>query len=321
MRKLTLFVILSAVGALNAHAGSILFQNFVGNVGVSTAAHGTLAQAGSLTVNVPSGSTVLGAYVYSSTYGGGVAGGTLDANALNYSLLGNAGGLKSFRADVTAFLKPVIEAGPGGAYSFNFTETESRQDGTGLVVVYSNAALPVSTVSILDGAQDQAGDTFTASFPSGLNPSTAGFFAEMRLGIGFGYNPNGSAGTGQHSVIKVNNNLISAAAGNFDDGAGANGALFTIGDDNDPFTPHLPANMEQDHERYNLAPYLVDGDTMVKIETNNPSFDDIIFLAVFHITGEGSVGPGNEIPEPSTYALIAIGLLGLASLRRRMPQR
>jgi len=320
MKKLTLFVILSAMGALNAHAGLILFQNFVGNVGVSTAAKGTLAQAGSLTVNVPAGSTVLGAYVYSSTFGGG-AGGTLDGNALSYSLLGSANSLGSYRADVTALLKPVIESGPGGAYSFNFTETSSTQDGTGLVVVYSNAALPVSTVSILDGAQNQAGDTFTASFPSGLYPSNAGFFAEMRLGIGFGYNPNGPAGTGQYSVVKVNNNIISQAAGNFDDGAGANGALFTIGDDNDPFTPHLPANTEQDHERYNLAPYLVDGNTLIKIDTNNPSFDDIIFLAVFHITGRGSVGPGNEIPEPSTYALIAVGLLGLASLRRRLARR
>ncbi len=316
MKKLVATFSLCLLGALQSQAGLIVFQNFVGNVGVSTAGMGTLAQAGSLTVNVPVGSTVLGAYVYSSTFSG-MAGGTLNGNPLSYSLLGTAGYLSSFRADVTGVVKPVIEGGPGGAYSFNFTETYGGQDGTGLVVVYSNGALPISTVAILDGAQNQAGDTFTASFPSGLYPSASGFFAEMRLGIGFGYNPSGSAGTGQHSVIKVNGNTISAAAGNFDDGAGANGALFTIGDDNDPFTPHLPTNMQQDHERYNLAPYLVDGDTLIKIDTNNPSFDDIIFLAVFHITGEGSVGPGNPVPEPSTYALMAAGLAGLAFFRWR----
>ncbi len=316
MQRTALALVLSLAGALQSQAGLIVFQNFVGNVGVSTAGQGTLSQAGSLTVNVPAGSTVLGAYVYSSTYYGS-AGGTFDGNPLSYSLLGSAGYLSSFRADVTSIVKPVIESGPGGAYSFNFTENNGGQDGTGLVVVYSNGALPVSTVAILDGAQNQSGDTFSAWFPSGLYPSASGFFAEMRLGIGFGYNPNGSAGTGQHSVIKVNGNLISAAAGNFDDGSGANGALFTIGDDNDPFTPNLPNNMELDHERYNLAPYLVDGDTLITVDTNNPSFDDIIFLAVFHITGEGSVTPGNPIPEPSTYALMAVGQVGLALIRRR----
>lgn len=319
MRKLALSVALCALCALESQAGLISFQNFVGNVGVSTAGKGTLAQAGSLTVNVPVGSTVLGAYVYSSTFSGS-AGGTLAGNALSYSLLGNTGGLQSFRADATGIVKPVIDGGPGGAYSFGFTETNSGQDGTGIVVVYSNPSLPVSTVGILDGAQDQAGDSFTAFFPSGLFPSASGFFAEMRLGIGFSWNPDGAAGTGQHSVVQVNGNTISAAAGNFDDGAAANGALFTVGDDNDPFTPNLPANMEQDHERYNLAPYLVDGDTQIHVNTNNPSFDDIIFLAVFHITGEGQIthGDGGEIPEPSTYALMGAGLAGLFALRRRV---
>ena len=308
----TLLLVCSSV---NLQAGLVSFKNYVGNVGVSTAGRGTLAQAGTLTVNAPVGSKVLGAFVYSSTSFGGVAGGTLDALPLSYGLIGNLPFLQSYRADVTAYVKSVIDGGPGGAYTFNFTETDNRQDGTGIVVVYENPLLPVSTVAILDGAQNQAGDSFAATFTTPLDPTAPGFFAEMRLGIGFSFNPNGPAGTDQHSTVRVNGTLISAAAGNFDDGAAANGALFTVGDDKDPFTPFLPANMEQDNERYNLVPYIKVGDTVIKIDTNNPSFDDIIFLAVFHISGEGRVD--NVIPEPSTYALMAGGLALLAGLARR----
>ena len=52
---------------------------------------------------------------------------------------------------MTGILKPIIDGGPGGLYNFAVTETSSSQDGYALVVVYSLASQPVSTIGILDG--------------------------------------------------------------------------------------------------------------------------------------------------------------------------
>lgn len=54
---------------------------------------------------------------------------------------------------------------------------------------------------------------------------------------------------------------ITNSAGNFDDGARAEGALITVGGNDDPFSPFLPT-VAADHERYDIAPYVNAGDTM-----------------------------------------------------------
>jgi hypothetical protein len=204
-------LILVLVGcAASSYASLLPFQNFVGNVAVSTGGLGTTSDGGA------------------------------------------SPGLGEERADVTSIVAPVINAGAGEAYSFNFTEGSTfNQDGTVLVVVYSNATLPVSTVGILDGAQSSAGDSFFADFATPLDPTAPGFSAEMRLGIGFSFN-SGNPAT-QFANVSVNSTLIGSKAGNFDAGSGSDGALLTIGDDNDPFTPFPAASINDDHERYNLA--------------------------------------------------------------------
>ena len=116
----------------------------------------------------------------------------------------------------------------------------------------------------------------------------------MRLGIGFSC-------CNQASQVSVNGKLITENAGNNDDSADSSfsdGNLITVGDDNDPFSPYMPT-YQQDHERYNLVPYVATGDRSIKIDTLNPSGDDNIFLAVFHVYGRAGVNtqpPTTTVP-------------------------
>ena len=81
----------------------------------------------------------------------------------------------------------------------------------------------------------------------------------------------------------------------------ADGNLITVGGDNDPFSPNLPTT-PNDHERYNLVPYLSLGDTGFTVTNANASLDDNIFLALFHITGEAVVICQERctVPEPGS---------------------
>lgn len=319
--------------ASTAQASLTVLRSFVGNYGVSTSGWGSLTQAGTLTAHVPAGATVKAAYLYTSAYRpfatDSTIGGTFESNAITYTPLGvnvSAGNLEAGRADVTSIVAPVINGGPGGAYNFSITENSSLQDGSALVVVYQLPSLPVSTVAVLDGFSESTGDSTALQFPTPINTAVPGFFAEMRLGIGFSC-------CGQASQVAVNGTVITQNAGNNDDSADANlnnGNLITVGGDNDPFSPMLPT-YDEDHERYNLIPQITNGSTTIAVDTVNPSNNDNIFLAVFHVYGRAGVNgepPAADTPQPvplwspvgmgvASSLLGVLGALGLGRRRRR----
>jgi len=317
VRRLGLAIPLLAVLALlptQAEASLNVFQTYVGNYGVSTDGFGSTSQSGVISAEIPAGATVVAAYLYSSTFDNTVTpGGTLNGNAVNYATaLGQTGGLQAWRADVTSTVQAGYN-GLGGVYNFNVTETQFAQDGEALVVVYSQALIPTTTIGILDGFSAQSGDSTAINFSQPLDPTAPGFVAEMRLGIGFSC-------CNQESTVTVNGTVITNTAGNEDDsGQVADGALITVGGFDDPFSPFLPSYTD-DHERYNLVPQIHTGDTSIHVQTVNPSHDDNIFLAVFRVSGEGGVNApapnAADVPEPASMTLLGLGL-GAAAIRRR----
>jgi hypothetical protein len=340
MRLKAALVLALAIGlfqAAPAQASLTGFQSFVGTYGVSTDGFGSTTGTGTISASVPVGATVVAAYLYSSTFGGTTsATGTLAGQAVNYSTaLGFNSGLQAFRADVTSIVAPLANGGSASPINFAVTETSSNVDGEALVVVYSLASLPVATVGILDGFSASGGDATALNFAQPLNTAQAGFFAEMRLGIGFSFDSTGCTGGSQTSTIRVgptpvpaSQTQITANAGCNDDSAdagAANSNLITVGGYDDPFSVQNPT-IPNDHERYDLVPYISNGDLSINLTTNNPSNDDNIFLAVFHVFGRAGINappPDDDpnpspVPEPGTLSLLALGGAAVfAKMRRR----
>ena len=294
---------------------------FVGRGGYSADGLGQQAAGGSLQAEVPGGSKVVGAFLYGAYYGGAPAAGSLTINfdgrnvQLAQIALVNTF-LAAARADVTAQVAAKVGAG-GGVVNFSVGNDPSGLDGLGLVVIYSNERLPVTTIAVLDGGAEVDGDTAKFTFAQPLNPARAGFTA--RLSIGSGHSYQGEAGSTcgtfkpaaprlpQSSTVDVNGVRLSSCSGNYDDGAGADGALITVGGVGDSLAnPSVPAQLPgdgaasrtSDDELYDLKPLLKQGATDLTITTSNASKDDLVFLAVIAVTAEAGVTTGDGPPPP-----------------------
>lgn len=316
----------------SAWATLTVFETYTGNYGLSTDGFGSTTNSGTISADVPVGATVVAAYLYSATYGGSSTPSPLGTVTLNGTAVtfnttyvnpippSLPNWFNTGRSDVTSIVAPVVNGGPGGIYNFTVTESEDTTDGEALVVVYSLPSLPTATVAILDGGASLTGDTTTINFSNPLNPSDPGFFAEIRIGDSFSC-------CGQTSTITVNGTQLTDVAGNNDDGADgfeANGNLITVGGIGDPTTPNAPGYGD-DHERYNLVPFVNNGDTTITVNTVNPSNDDNIFLLTFYGSGAAGVNapppveepPTNSVPEPNSILLIGIGMTAFWFLKRK----
>jgi len=327
LKQIATGAVLLSLGTIAQASLSTSYQ-FNGKGNWSIDALGTLGTSYSLSAMIPTGSTVEKAFLYQTTQGNTTAldltfGGTLISGS-SWTNLGTttAHSLTAFRADVTSQVAGVAGGGSGSPFTFGILESDSfHQEGSSLVVVYSDPGESERTIALLDGFTDPAGDS---TFINLVNPISAAdlsnpsFEAQMSLGIGFS-----AQGTGQYSTVDINGTRLSTSAGGQDDGAYSNGALISVGDTfNDNFLTNptsafaTPSNTFTDDEAYNLKPLLTAGTSLITIDTENPSFDDNIFFAGINITAEATV-TGNPVPTPATLPLMAFGALMLGLYRRK----
>ena len=257
---------------------------------------------------VPTGSTIEAAFLYSTNTPSSATptvnfDGTTFSGADWTSLGANNAFLEAFRVDVTSLVSAAV--GGGGA------------------IVYSNPAETLRSIAFLDGFSQTTGDS---AFISLADPLTAadlaapGFEATLSLGIGYSFQVNDNS---QSSIVDINGNSLTTCAGGQNDGFAANGGLITIGGiGDDRANNHDCSAINGDDELYSLEPFLNVGDTLVTIETQNPSTDDNIFFAGLSITAEAfidnkPVNP-NPVPEPGTLAIFGLALLSMGRKARRM---
>lgn len=200
--------------------------------------------------------------------------------------------LISCRADVTALVKPILDASPAGVMSFTITETETIRfniDGEVLVVVFDDPTeTKEQTIILMHGAQSPNGDSFEIAFSGPIDQADSSTVADMGLGIGFSHQEAGSQGGKQFKVIDVNGKQLTSSAGGNNDG-GIHGGLITVGGIGDSNTnPDLlqqaKGNTRLDDELYTMLPFLELGDTGLKVSMKNPSDDDLMFFAYFKLS-------------------------------------
>jgi hypothetical protein len=325
--------------ASSAALGGLTASNYFANAALSIDGLGVLgAGSGQLQANVPVGSQVLGAYLYTASVWDRFPNAPVTFNGTQFNpsggtLLGpNTNRATTIRYDVTSIVRSVVEGGSGGLYNFNLQELGDN-DGSVLVVAYGNASTQGRSALIYDGELATTGDVTRFNF---ANPYSGGNML-MSLASSFSNQPGLGGGGPQYSLIDVrtssnpNARRLTSSAGGADDRisgqSSQNGALITvggIGDDPanvDPFAvPGLfQPNPNPDDELYNLAlgnvvdanPFVSLGDTWLELNTLNPSNDDNVF-GMF-VSADFMID--NPIPAPPTLALLAA--VGLAGRRRR----
>jgi len=337
-KKLTVIGSIFLMGAClstSAFAGTVLRGAFQDAALSIDGWGGDTNTVGYLQTDLPTGATVLKAYLYSAdVYGGGAAGdvtleGQFYSTASGILLPKVAGNPVNVRLyDVTSYMKSKIEAAGAGVKNWSITEG-GYSDGEVLVVAYQAASTLGGTAIIMDGGLAQGGDTTKLNFSTAY----AGGDAILSLASSFSYGDSQNTTVDITTSSTASRRLTSAAGSNDDSNfIGGNGGLITVGGVGDnpanPADPQLTGG-HYDDELYNLAlgntanadPFLKIGDTSLELKTNNPSFDDnvfaMFFTSSFKISDVNDEDIDNKVPEPATMLLFGTGIAGLAAVGRR----
>jgi hypothetical protein len=301
-------------------------SQYFANAALSIDGFGSLSGRGQLQASVPSGSTILGAYLYTASVWNSTPVYSVDFNgswlepSAGTRLTPNLNPAITIRYDVTDIVRSAIPSGSGGLYNFDIQEN-GQNDGSVLVIAYSNAATQGRSALIYDGELATTGDTTRLNFAS---PYTSG---NVIMSLASSYSSQPSEQYTRVDVRTSNNPIarrLTNSAGGQDDGEWGNGALITVGgigdspENPDPFASSFDGPRVDD-ELYNLAlgnsananPFITPGDRWVDLITVNPSNNDNVF-ALF-ISADFMID--NPIPTPGTAALLGLG--GLLAARRR----
>jgi hypothetical protein len=283
--------------AAPAAASAQLTATFNGAGGYSADALGQEDGGGTLQAQVPAGSTLVQAYLYGTYHDGSnpdLSQRTIDFDGTNVELTRIAEFASFFataRANVTSQVAAKVGSG-GGITNFAVNNDPGQLDGVTLLVVYSNPSLPSRRIAVFDGIADPRGDGVTFQLGAPIDKTAAGFSAVMSVGVGYSFQGPQAAGPHdcdlfhqQATSLTVNGGLLSACAGHWDDGIPSSSGLITVGGVGDstdnPTPPESPAT---DDELYDLAPFVKQGDTAIRLETENGSLDDNLFLVVMDVT-------------------------------------
>lgn len=274
------------------------FYSEIGNLTLSVDGLGTNDQGGAIRVVKPAGATVSRAFLFAASTGysgydptSGTI--TVDDQTVEWdSTKTVASGIGSVNAaaDVTSLLASKLDSAAPGEVEVAVDEGSSGYlDGEVLAVIWQDPSAKARTIMLMYGALAPSGDQFAIGLGEPLKPSST---ARMSLGISFGYQVEGSS-TGQFSTVSVNGTRVSSAAGGYDDGEAANGALLTVGGiGDDPANPADPEAGDDcglgsacDDELYDLKAIAGVGAQSFTVATSNPSNDDNIFFAAIDVAG------------------------------------
>ena len=334
--------------SITARAQLTPIYQFNGNGNWSLSAVGSNnTPVGNLLAEVPTGSTVVQAYMFSSQYSTAFTpdvtlGATDYSGAAWTELTPNPSSdlpLQAWVTNVTAQMKTAIGGGSASPFSFSVTENvgNSSTDGEILAIIYSNPSSPKASIAFLGGGASSAGSATTVNYSTPLTGVGSPGFSEL-MSIGDGYSYQAPGNLSQQSTITVDGRTLTQSAGGQDDGLAENGALITVGgigngsggpaDNPTGFNPDPtlggagdltgdPLGDRTDQEYYNLgfgndvnsSPFVSNGDTSTTIDTVNRSTDDNIFFLGINVTA--SAGIDRPPPPPAPDATSTVGLLGL----------
>ena len=269
-------------------SGGLVIREVIPNSALSIDGFGSTSNSGNIQANIPANSTIQRAYLYSTSIWdlspvNGVTFNGINLSLSSASVLAPDNNLATTVVwDVTSIVASSLTE---GLQNFSIVENGDN-DGSVLVIAYRNPSTENVTSIILDGELSTAGSVVQLNFSS---PYTGGDVL-ISIASSFSRQPSGQTTDIDVTTNSTNNRRLTSSAGGQDDGQGADGALITVGGIGD--SPTNPGPFDDpfdgpliDDEYYNLAlgnsasptPFLVPGDTFVRLNTVNVSDDDNVF--------------------------------------------